>query len=60
MSRPPLTKEDQERLDCYLSSPVHQLERRSFRPWLLLLIILLVMTLLSGVSYVIAWHHGVI
>ena len=60
MSRPPLTKEDQIRLDYYLSSPNHQLERRPFRPWLLLAIILLILGLLSGISLLIAWNHGVI
>ena len=60
MSRPPLTEEDQVRLDYYLSAPNHQLKRKPFRPWLLLTIIILVLTLLSGASYLIALRQGVI
>ena len=60
MSRPPLTEEDQARLDYYLSAPNHQLKRKPFRPWLLLTIIILALTLLSGASYLIALRQGVI
>lgn len=35
-----LYPEDQKRVDEYLSSPVHQVERKPFRVWLLLLVIL--------------------
>ncbi|WP_019340146.1 DUF3094 family protein [Stutzerimonas stutzeri] len=37
-----LKPEDQERVDRYLSSPQHQVERRPFRPWLLLALVLAV------------------
>ena len=60
MSRPPLTEEDQIRLNTYLSAPIHQRERKPFRPWLLLAIIVLLLTLLSGASYFIAWYYGVV
>ena len=60
MSRPPLTEEDQLRLSRYLSAPNHQLERKPFRPWLLLIIIVGGLTLLSGLSYLIAWSHNVV
>ena len=60
MTRPPLTEEDQARLDYYLSAPNHQLKRKPFRPWLLLTIIILALTLLSGASYLIALRQGVI
>ncbi len=37
-----LKPEDQERVDRYLSAPQHQVERRPFRPWLLLALVLAV------------------
>jgi hypothetical protein len=43
-----------------LNSPIHQVERKPFRPWLLLGVIVCVMTVLSVFSYGIAWWHGVI
>ncbi|AYC35138.1 DUF3094 family protein [Pseudomonas cavernae] len=35
-----LSPEDQARVDHYLSAPQHQVERKPFRPWLLLAIVL--------------------
>lgn len=35
-----LNPDDQKRVDQYLSAPQHQVERRPFRPWLLLVLIL--------------------
>ncbi len=35
-----LNPDDQKRVDQYLSAPQHQVERRPFRPWLLLGLIL--------------------
>ena len=56
-----LNPEDQRRVDEYLRAPQHQVERRPFRPWLLLVLVLavtiglgLISRLLSGlvpVSY---------
>ncbi|AIN60271.1 hypothetical protein ACVWY1_001748 [Pseudomonas sp. TE6288] len=37
-----LNPEDQRRVDEYLSAPQHQVERRPFRPWLLLLLVVAV------------------
>lgn len=37
-----LNPEDQKRVDQYLSAPQHQVERRPFRPWLLLVLVLAV------------------
>lgn len=34
-----LYPEDQKRVDEYLASPVHQVERKPFRVWLLLAVI---------------------
>ena len=60
MNHSELTPEDQAKVDHYLSSPIHQVERKPFRPWLLLGVILCVMTVLSVFSYGIAWWHGVV
>ena len=35
-----LNPDDQHRVDQYLSAPQHQVERRPFRPWFLLFIVL--------------------
>jgi len=37
-----LKPEDQQRVDEYLRAPQHQVERQPFRPWLLLLVVLVV------------------
>ncbi|MDU9390470.1 DUF3094 family protein [Pseudomonas japonica] len=34
-----LTPEDQRRVDQYLQAPQHRVERRPFRPWLLLALV---------------------
>ncbi|MGE8410191.1 MAG: DUF3094 family protein [Pseudomonas sp.] len=34
-----LTPEDQRRVDQYLQAPQHQVERKPFRPWLLLALV---------------------
>ena len=50
-----LTPEDQRRVDQYLQAPQHQVERKPFRPWLLLVLVVavtiglgLISRLLSG------------
>ena len=60
MSHSKLTPEDQARVDSYLNRPNHQIERQPFRPWLLLAVIVAVLTVLSVMSYGIAWWHGVV
>ena len=37
-----LSPEDQQRVSDYLSAPQHQVERQPFRPWRLLVIVLVV------------------
>lgn len=37
-----LNKQDQQRVNQYLSAPQHQVERQAFKPWSLLLVILAV------------------
>lgn len=45
-----LTPEDQQRVDHYLRAPQHQVERKPFRPWLLLVLVLVVTIGLGLVS----------
>jgi hypothetical protein len=55
-----LNAEDQARVDGYLSRPIHQVERKPFRPWLMMGVVVLVMIFLSIFSYILAYVHGVI
>lgn len=55
-----LSDEDQARVDKYLNSEIHRVERRPFRPLLLLLLIVGVMTALSLLSFFIARTKGVV
>jgi quinol-cytochrome oxidoreductase complex cytochrome b subunit len=55
-----LNTEDQARVDAYLNSPNHQIERKPFRPWLMMGGVVLVMIFLSIFSYILAYFHGVI
>ncbi len=57
---PKLSPEDQERVDKYLSSNINDVERKPFRPFLLLAIIIGVMGILTLVAWVLAWFHGVV
>jgi len=60
MNNNQLNPEDQARVDQYLSRPNHRVERKPFRLWLLLGVIVLVLTGLSLFSYLLAYLHGVI
>lgn len=55
-----LSEEDLARVAEYLNSPVHQVERRPFRPWLLLLVLTLAVSFLSALSVLYAWWHGAV
>lgn len=59
-SNPQLSPEDQQRVDRFVSNGVNAVPRKPFRPWLLLGAIWLIMMILSGLSYLIAWYHGVV
>lgn len=37
-----LSQEDLQRVEQYLSAPQHQVQRKPFRPWLLLLLVIAV------------------
>ncbi|BBM00912.1 DUF3094 family protein [Microbulbifer sp. GL-2] len=55
-----LSEEDQARVDHYLQSGVNKVERKPFRPWLLLLVVVVALTMLSLVSVYIAKTKGVV
>lgn len=55
-----LSPEDQARVDAVIRRGVNQVERKPFRGWLLLSVVLLVLTILSLISYAIAVGHGVV
>ncbi len=54
-----LNDEDMARVAQYLASPGIRGERAPFRPWLLLGILTVVVTVLSAISMWYAWRHGV-
>ena len=55
-----LSPEDQAKVDSVIHSGCNDTERAPFRPGLLLGIILLVLTLLSVVTYFLAWQQGAV
>lgn len=55
-----LYPEDQAKVDAYLNRPNKRIERKPFRPWLLLGVIVIVMTVMSLFSYYLAYQHGVV
>lgn len=50
-----LSDEDMARVEKYLSSPIHSVERKPFRPWLMMLGLLGVLSVLSLLSLLISW-----
>ncbi|WP_339490193.1 DUF3094 family protein [Pseudomonas sp. EL_65y_Pfl2_R95] len=45
-----LTPDDQQRVDQYLSAPQHQVERRPFKVWRLLMVVLGIVVVLGVLS----------
>ncbi|MFC2973899.1 DUF3094 family protein [Azotobacter bryophylli] len=45
-----LSPDDQRRVNEYLSAPQHQVERRPFRPWRMMLVLLVVVFSLGLLS----------
>ncbi len=57
---PELYPEDQEKVDAFLSTKINAVERASFKPLRLLLVIGTLLGLITLVSYYVAIKHGVI
>jgi hypothetical protein len=55
-----LSPEDQARVDAVITRGVNSVERKPFRVWLLLGVIVVVLTLLSLFSYGFAWMQGIV
>jgi len=55
-----LSPEDQARVDQVIHRGVNSVERKPFRPFLLLFVIVAVLTIISLLSYFIAWQQGVV
>lgn len=54
-----LSDEDLARVAEYLNSPIHQTERKPFRPWLFLAFLMILVTGLSALSLLYAMQHGI-
>jgi hypothetical protein len=50
-----LNPDDQQRVKEYLQAPQHRVERRPFRPWLLLILVLAVVIGLGLLSRLLAY-----
>jgi len=50
-----LNPEDQKRVEEYLQAPQHQVERRPFRPWLLLMVVVAVVVALGLLSRLLSY-----
>ncbi|OCR21944.1 50s ribosomal protein l13 [Pseudomonas syringae] len=50
-----LNPEDQQRVEEYLQAPQHQVERRPFRPWLLLIVVVAVVVGLGLLSRLLSY-----
>jgi hypothetical protein len=50
-----LNPEDQKRVEEYLQAPEHQVERRPFRPWLLLIVVVAVVVALGLLSRLLSY-----
>ncbi|MCV6621385.1 MAG: DUF3094 domain-containing protein [Cellvibrionaceae bacterium] len=57
---PKLSPEDQAKVDKFVSSGVNSVEREPFKPLRLLAMVILVLTVLSGISYWIAIDAGLV
>lgn len=55
-----LYPEDQAKVDAYISRGYNDIERRPFRPLLLLFFLFIIVSSLGGAAYFIAWLNGVI
>lgn len=56
--RPQLSDEDMARVEEYLSSPIHQVERKPFRFFLIFTVCWTVVAILGGFSYFFAKMMG--
>lgn len=55
---PKLSPEDQARVDQVLNQSIHRVERRPFRPMMMMVGLVVVLLLLTAISYAIAAYYG--
>lgn len=55
---PKLYEEDQQKVNDVLSRGVYRVDRKPFRPWLLLGAIFVMLGIITAASYLIATFHG--
>ena len=60
MNSPRLSPEDQARVDRVISDRVNSVERKPLRHGVLLGVVMVVLSVLSGISYLIAWLEGAV
>jgi len=60
MNSPRLSPEDQARVDQVIRGGVNSVERKPFRHGILLSLIVVILLVLGGLSYLIAWLEGAI
>jgi hypothetical protein len=59
MDEPRLSPEDQAKVDKFVSSGINSVERKPFRPFRLLLFLIVIVSCLTGVSLLLARVAGV-
>ena len=57
---PELYPEDQKKVDAVLQKGPYKVDRKPFKVFVLLGVILGVLAVISGVSYLIAYFHGIV
>ena len=57
--KPDLSKEDLERVNEYLSSPIHQIERPPFNPWVFVALSVGSVTTLLGLAILVTRLAGI-
>ena len=57
--KPDLSQEDLDRVNEYLSSPIHQIERPPFNPWLFLAMTVTVVVSFLGMAILVTYLSGI-
>lgn len=58
--RPELSEEDMKRVDSYLNSPIHQVERKPFKPFYFVLLTVFSVTGLLGLAMLTTRLAGIV
>ncbi|TNF34525.1 MAG: DUF3094 family protein [Gammaproteobacteria bacterium] len=55
-----LSDEDKRRVEYATHTGYNETERKPFRPWLLFLFLWFLLMVFGGLSYGLAWYHGLV